>query len=695
MTLKLSTGPMQDGQRHTFTGEGMTRLFRSALLAVAIVGLGGCAATGDGNKQKYQVRPTIFEPNGKSHSNDQDYSESQQQDVSRPGFSRVQSMAEMFELASGSKKVAGSFSDTEMVSYSVDKMKLNEFIHHIFGGVLGVNYVVNNELTGKLDPVTLNFQNKISKRQAFIATNEVLRSKNVGVSYKEGTYYLYPMSVAGGVSVAIGVGREYEDMPPVGDQVLQIMPLHFGVSPSVERTLRSLTNIELSVDLSQSAIFLKGERQKVQKVMELARLLDMPANRGKHIGLIRLTFVNADEFSNQLKALLGNEGIGVDINKGQQGNVVLVPINHIGLMAVFASSEQFLNRVRFWKDKIDIPSQDNVEQYFWYEPEHARAADLGKSLAPLFGQAAPVAAPAAGNSSRDTRSALSGTKQTVNSASVVSDGLSMVVDERTNTLIFQTTGKRYQQLLPLIRRMDTVPRQIMLEATIAEVTMSDGFKYGVQFAMENGSFGYSGAFNSLTGGFGATWAKANDSIKLNLIESNDLINVLSNPSLLVRDGTSASITVGDEIPLKSSVLSNPFEGSSVERETFERRQTGLTLRVTPTVNSQGVVIMEVDLNISNANDQNLLNRQVTTEVVASSGQTIIIAGLISENTTNTDSKIPVLGDIPVVGNLFKSKDDSTKKTELVILVTPKIISDGNQWSDIKNKFRKGLENVEF
>ncbi|MCJ8267933.1 MAG: hypothetical protein MJK04_00850 [Psychrosphaera sp.] len=254
----------------------------------------------------------------------------------------------------------------------------------------------------------------------------------------------------------------------------------------------------------------------------------------------------------------------------------------------------------------------------------------------------------------------------------------------------------------MIKRMDTLPKQVILEATIAEVTLTGGFKHGVEFAMKNGDFGYSSGFNPFTTGLGAAWSTVDsagsvlDSASINLEESDNLINILSNPTLLVRDGVTATITVGDEIPLTTGTISDPLNGNNpLQRNTVERRQTGLILTVTPTINSQGIIIMEIMLSMTNADGQNLLNREVSTEVVANSGQTVILAGLISEKTTNEGTKIPFFGDIPVLGNLFKSAKESTTKTELVILVTPRIINDGNQWGDIKNKFRKGLENVEF
>lgn len=675
-------------------GENMIKYFGKTAIVIGLLGLSGCA-TLDHDK-KYNVRASLFEGTEQLVNNDVDSADEDGKKSSIKPFSRVKSMAEMFGAGQRNPKIAQTFSEKQMVAFSVDQMKLNEFIHHVFGGVLGVNYVVNSELTGKVDPVTLNFQNQISKKQAFLATSEVLTGKNVGVSYKDGVYYLFPMETGGQSDISIGVGRETTDLPMVGNQVLQIVPMNYGVSLSVERTLRQLTDVQINVDFDQSAVFLKGDRTKVRKVMELARILDLPSNKGKHIGLIKLTYINTDEFSAQVSTLLSNEGIPVGVGEAKQKNVVLVPINHIGLVAVFASNNQFLQRVRYWQQKIDQPQEGNEKRYFWYEPESARARDLGESLSPLFGGSVSDTPAKANNSSRDTRSALTSTQKTADSPSLAGNSdLSMVIDERTNTLIFHTTGKQYQKLLPLIRRMDTLPRQIILEATIAEVTMIDTFKHGVEFAIQNGSFGYSGAFNSVAGGLGAAWATATDTISVNLMKSDDLINILSNPTLLVRDGVAASITVGDEIPLTSGVLSNPLGGSTLERTTFERRQTGLTLSVTPTINSQGIVIMEISLDISNADGEKLLNRQVRTEVVANSGQTVILAGLISEKNSAGDNRVPGLGDIPVVGNLFKSKDETINKTELVILVTPKIINDGNQWGDIKNKFRKGLENVEF
>jgi general secretion pathway protein D len=670
---------------------------RSALVALIVSTMAGCASN-----DKYEVRKSLFESTeGLVKTHDEPMAASNK--PSGPAYSRVQSLAEQFGLSREIPKVAATFSDSQMVSFTVDGMKINEFIHHVFGGVLGVNYVVNSEVAKKEDPITLNFQNKLSKKQAFLAANEVLTDKAIGVTYKEGTYYLFPLENSTATEIAIGVGRDVSDLPVVGNNILQVFPMNYGVNISTERTLRQLADISISIDLEQSAVFMQGPRSKVKKVMELARLLDLPSNKGKYIGLLRLTYISTEEFSEQVMQLLESEGIPAGVGTGRNKNLALVPINNMGMVAVFSSNQVFLERVRFWQEKLDKPAEGIERRYFWYEPRNARARDLGNSLKPLFGSNGAVEpAAAAGNSSRDTRSALVSKAQGAaapTSFVVSNDELSMVVDERTNTLVFHTTGKHYQKILPLIERMDTLPRQVILEATIAEVTLTDGFKYGIEYAFKNGSFGYAAGFmGSAAGtGMGALWTGVTEgeNAAINLVKTHNLINVLSNPSLLVRDGVSANITVGNEIPITTGVIRNPLQGSTAEQTLIERRQTGLTLNVTPTINSQGVIIMEIALRMANADGEVLLNREVSTEVVASSGQTVILAGLISGEGSGDGSQVPVLGDIPVLGNLFKSQNKSSSKTELVILVTPKIINDGNQWGEIKNKFRKGLENIKF
>lgn len=681
------------------------RLLSTLALACSLIALSGCVTP----PTSFKVPKSRLETNESLKSKETALGDSnennKQNDVKR--FTVLESLGAEFSLGVERPTLEGKFSEKPSVKFAVENMPTYKFVHHVFGDVLGVNYVMNSSLSQKSIPVTLNFQQLISPKQVFLATSEILLEQKIGISMKEGIYYLYPLTETVGTSTNIGIGKKVSDIPVTTGKVLQIIPLDFGVNLSLERTLNQLTKAKVMPDFEQSALFVEGTREEIKHLLELVNIMDIPSNRGKFVGLIRLTYLSTKEFATQVTKLLENEGIPVGSNSGaQQKNVVLVPIEQIGLVAVFSTNQIFLNRVQFWQEQIDQPGEGTEKRYFMYQPKYARARDLGDSLSPLFGGVSSTAV-SAGNSTRDTQSAVAGkigasSRPSVAAGSASSD-LSMVVDERTNTLIFHTTGKEYQTLLPLIQRMDTLPKQVFLEATIAEVTLTDEFKHGVEFAITDGNFSFSteGSFKSTEfGGLGLGWAASQNKVNANFFKTNSLVNVLSNPTQLVRDGVTASITVGNEVPIITATTSNPLTGTTAQQTQIERRQTGLTLAVTPTINAQGVVIMEIELESSNqlatsGDDQKIFTRRLRTEVVAQSGQTVILGGLISHNNTTTRSEVPGAGSIPLIGNLFSADSQNHEKTELVILVTPKIINDENQWSEIKNNFGKGLENVEF
>ncbi len=275
----------------------------------------------------------------------------------------------------------------------------------------------------------------------------------------------------------------------------------------------------------------------------------------------------------------------------------------------------------------------------------------------------------------------------------------MAVDLRSNALIFNTTGSRYQALLPMIRRLDTAPRQVLVEVTIAEVLLTDEFALGVEFALEAGdvSLGTTGGLGLPDGGGFISVIGSDGAIRAQLSASNRLIHVLSNPSLLVRDGVSASISVGNDIPTIGATFFDPIQ-SDTQITTVQYRKTGVNLTVRPTLNAQGLVVMEIDTEISNVVEGGsevqgtpaIFERSLSTEVVARSGETILLGGLIAENKTETVAKVPGLGDIPWLGRLFQSSTQSTERTELVIMITPWVIDETTRWDGILNRLDSAL-----
>jgi general secretion pathway protein D len=636
---------------------------------------------------------------------------------------------------------SGRFPATDSLAVAVEAMPLKDFVNYSFSEMLKANFVLAPGVPGLDDPVTLNIERPVSSRAFFRLVTEMLASRGITTTFRDGVFYLAPADASGRGNVAIGFGRRPQDVPETSGKILQVVPLRYGLNPSIERTIVGLADAQVAQDTQQNALFITGERDAVLRSLDVVSLLDQPASRAREVGIIDLNFVTAKAIGEQLVTILSNEGIPAAVGGGELKSVAIVPLEQLGSLVVFAASSDLLGRVDYWVKQLDKPNQGPEERYFIYHPRYSRASDLGESLAPLLGGSTA----SLGNLARDTRSALgaqgtvrgdgaqpttlaqsgsvtgrpitqitqdnvlrreSGTRSTASEAiAVQGEGVTLSVDPRSNTLIFFTTGTHYQTLLPMVQRLDVPPKQILLETMIAEVTLTGEFAYGVEFAFTEGDFsgGTAGGLNLPSGGLALNWVQGlSQQVRIKLSASNTLVNVLSNPTLVVRDGVEASIKVGNDVPTVGATATDPLESNTQITQVLYRK-TGLDLKIRPTINAEGVVVMEINQSISNtvpgASDVQgapvFFERAVTTEVVARSGESILLAGLISERKNDNSAKVPGFGDIPGLGYLFRSDSKSKERTELVVLITPRVIEDPKEWNEIRIGMQGALQNLQL
>jgi general secretion pathway protein D len=621
--------------------------------------------------------------------------------------------------ASGSQKLgtqpaelAAVFSQRDEKIVAANELPLREFIQVVFGEQLGVNYIVTDPSLST-QTVTLNLQQPISSRKLFELTAQILDEQGIEITAKDNIYYLQRKQAQGAANVIIGLGRRPADVPETTSAILQIVPLKYGVKTSLERTLRSLTSARFTADIEQGALFVEGNRAEVLRIVDLVNLLDTPANRGRHIGFLELVYLNPTEFIAKLTSLMGAEGIPVSASAAAGPALLALPVEQIGAVALFANDEAVLLRAEFWASTLDKPAQNNERRYYIYHPRYARAADLGASVAPLIGSNLQGGGRA--TTARDTQSAqnnqqpatssrASGGRSESGVSSAEGEDVRLTVDERSNTLVFYTSGQTYQSLLPIIKRLDILPKQILLDATIAEITLTDEFAQGFEFAFRSGKL-TGGTFDSFgvgdMGGFRLNWTDGVSQILARLSASTSLVNILSNPTLVVRDGVNATITVGNDIPTVGATTINP--GTETQSTTVVYRKTGVTLSVTPTINAQGLVVLEIDQQISNTSSSgpqlqgspSIFERNIKTEVIAQSGQTVLLGGLISENNTDGSSHVPGISRVPLLGQLFKGQEQRKEKTELVIFITPRVIDSLDQWPEIRARIAEGLTSIQL
>ncbi|MFM8332391.1 MAG: type II secretion system secretin GspD [Candidatus Methylumidiphilus sp.] len=308
------------------------------------------------------------------------------------------------------------------------------------------------------------------------------------------------------------------------------------------------------------------------------------------------------------------------------------------------------------------------------------------------------------------------------SGSAVADlgnNMKIVADPSNNALIIMAKAQEYRDIEAVIKQLDVMPLQVLVDATIVEVALTDELQYGLQWYFSHrsdngrtigaGQFGKaitdaSGALVSgaaASGGF--TYALVNMGkniqLELNALAASNKINVLSAPSLMVLNNQEANIKVGDQVPiLTAQALPTAGTTGLVGTQSIQYKDTGVLLSVRPRVNAGGLVTMEIEQAVDNVKSQTsggiesptIAQRKIRSSVAVKNGETIVLGGLIIENTSNNLTGIPVLAQLPWVGALFSSTSKKLNRTELVVMMTPRVVDSAQSSQDITNEFRRKL-----
>lgn len=694
----------------------MKSMFKHATFAVAFIGLSamlsGCqlitSELSDGPQDRLTLKNSYLEstttstlPEGTSYPD----ASSQQAPADNAQFKPLKPIERPKAYRPSSEDFTSGLSEESVIQVATEGLSAVDFIHYVFGELLKVSYIIDSEITEASPLITLNVQDALSAKELFTLSTKLLADNGIQAYGNNGILYFRPGRDNG--ETAVGIGRSPSDVPNTAQPILQIVPVTYGAKLSTERTLGMLTKARVITDLDQNAYFVTGNRVDVLRAIELINIFDSPANRGQHVGLIELTYVGTESFQEQVRKLLTTEGIESGIasdnpSPADQKNIVFVPLPRLGATAVFATSELLLERVRYWAELIDRPTKGAAKQYFTFTPKNARASDIFRSLQGLYGTPIGASFGGTGANTEDRESRIGQENSTGQAPSpgrtesLRTEELSVVVDERSNTLIVFSSGSTYQTMRPLLEQLDILPKQVLLDVMIAEVTLKDEFRLGVEWAIRQNGVNYStqGAFGASSfGGLALAISEDAGLLDARALASNSLVNVVSNPSLLVRDGTTASIEIGSDISIVGNTTVDPILG---QRQTVasEYRKTGVNVTITPTINATDVVIMEISQTISNsvpgssgaAGNPDIFERAIETEVISKSGQTILLGGLISEDSNEGENGIPLIRKLPLIGSLASGTSRSKQRTELVMLITPRVISDTSEIEDIKSAF---------
>ena len=293
-------------------------------------------------------------------------------------------------------------------------------------------------------------------------------------------------------------------------------------------------------------------------------------------------------------------------------------------------------------------------------------------------------------------------------------GVRITPDVANNSVLIYASEENYRIIERALNQLDRPKLQVAIDVTIAEVTLNDDLSYGVQFFLHNKYGSVSNSTQTAANQvLGAATPISPSLPGLNLVVGNAAfpqvvlsalhqytdVKLLSNPSLVVVDNQVATLEVGDQVPI-STGSATVLSANNAVVNTVDYKNTGIILRVQPRVNSNGNVLLDIEQEISSvpaasANTTTNLTptisqRKVKSELSVASGQTVLLAGLISENQSITHTGVPVLDQIPILGNAFTSKDKSISRTELILFIRPQIIRDGADASVVAEELRSKM-----
>lgn len=572
------------------------------------------------------------------------------------------------------------------VKVSVESIPVNEFIDLMFSNILKLNYTVSEDVKSLKTPITLNMVTVQPKQEVLDVVIKLLSLNGVKVKQENGIVFLSKgESDKSGITsenMYIGYGRVLQTKIPDDEDIIMFVPFEH-IDPKKSVYILKLAGISNSIFYypSKNIMMIKNRASEVRRSLEVIKLIDRPYMEGKTPYLVELKNIEVEEFTKRLKSILEANAVPVIFSPVEDG-LLLSTIPELNSLLVISPKKSWMDMVLYWKTKLDVISKISAEPKFYtYKVKNRKADELAEAL----------------NSVVDIKlSGVTQVKTTKNKeikkeSSLVKSDHTIKADLTTNILMMQLLPSEYRELLPLIEQLDALPLQVLVEVTLAEVTLTDSFSLGFEYALRNdiASQGSSLLGTTVTAalggsGFSAIYNSKNLDATINAYASNELLSIMSKPKLLILNNQTGNINVGTEVPIitsesSASDISTTSDASILRNVTY--RSTGIIVGLTPTINSNGILTMNITLQLSEAqlNDTSdissplIINRSVSTSLTLKHGETVMIGGLISKNKSTTDTGVPLLMDIPWLGTLFTSNSDKTVKTELIMLIKPFII----------------------
>ena len=703
-------------------------LLRASILNVIVMGLAGCASHQiengpvSDNNQTVEATPSVSTTWTSNYSNvygqDGQVDTTAARQLSKPKSYILGGSGTFLNTAPGSEDNTKRIS-SETVTLNFLDIPIADAVNAILGDILGRRYVIEEGVTGTM---TLRSSRPIAKTDLLPILESVLKSKGAAI-VEEGQYLRIIPSVT-----ASRQGRVSSGQSILGYGV-HVEPLQYIAAPEMARILEPIApeGSILRVDRSRNMLLLAGTQSEISALVDTIATFDVDWLAGMSFGVYPLQSGSPEDLIGDIEDVFSSRA-----ESPIEGLVRFLPNSRLNAVVAITPTPSILRHVETWIDKFDDIGEQKSEQLFVYDVQNGTAAELAQVLQSVLGgqttsQSRPqTVAPGLrarsasssdvdGTSEQDRTSRSSGSSfqnasgfEIGNSSPLVSgDAISVFPYDSKNSLVIVATPADYQGLLAILEKLDVVSNQVLLEATIAEVTLRDELSLGLQWFFQDAenqvtlSSASNGGVGSVFPGFSYIFSQADARVALNALSSITDVNVISSPSVMVLDNQTAVLQVGDEVP----VVTQQSVTNSINTPLFNSisfRDTGVILSVTPRVNDSGLVLLEIEQEVSSVvetitsgiDSPTIQQRRIDTTVAVHDGESLALGGLIEDGVTRTESGVPFISQVPVLGNLFKSESDRDERTELLIIITPRVIRNMDEARRVTDEYRRRLNTLQ-
>ena len=588
------------------------------------------------------------------------------------------------------------------IKVSFHEIPLVAFINAVFGEQLNMSFVVSPGLQDKKDLVTLRLTEPLPPAELFLWARRALSTYGVDVREEGGVLTFFESDEIASPDIPLLItGRALPEVPATHRTIFQLVPLHV-TSPDYARSWlrQAFKGQDLEIDdvPNRSVLFLQGGADVLARAVNMLEVLDQPMLQGQHGFILQPAFLPAGDLVEELRTVLDAEGYRISIG-APGGAVTVLPLQTSNKIVVFANDPAALDHVEEWARILDAEHRDTVEEaLFSYEVKNTQAEELTETLNNVIGQELRT-------TTGRPRSAAPGQQMP---PAVIAVGR-IVVDKNRNMILFRGSGKEWADILQVVEKLDKPVPSVLIEVLIAEITLTDMEKSGFEFMLRGGVRGRDlsgGTLKALGVGAGGLSMALDSSgltrALLNLFYEDNRVVIRSSPKLFVKSGGTATLEVGNEIPVITQISDEARQvaGSTNILQDVSYRKTGVSLEISPIVQANGLVDLEISqelseaqpsANTSIAGSPTILSRRISTSLTLKDGGSLVMGGLIANNRSAGQTGIPALGQIPLLGRLFRSDTLQEDRTELLIMVIPYVVVTHAEGSALTEELKQQLD----